>query len=210
MPGVDRTRPPTPSAQPLCRAGEVGFSHPGHTLFAGLSFAVGPGLTLLRGGDGRGKTTLLRLIAGELAPGAGRIERDAAPVFFEVPADPANDDVVVSDWLAARQQRFGGWRADLAAGLIEDFGLAEHLAKPMYMLSTGSRRKVGLVAATASCAPLTLVDMPYAALDAPSSRRLTRLLADAAAQATRAWVIADHERPDALAGLRLAVVDLGD
>ncbi|HNW64474.1 MAG TPA: ABC transporter, partial [Piscinibacter sp.] len=79
-----------------------------------------------------------------------------------------------------------------------------------YMLSTGSRRKAGLVAAAASCAPLTLVDMPYAALDAPSSRRVTRLLADAAAQATRAWVIADHERPAALAGLRLTVVDLGD
>lgn len=210
MSGVNRPLPSTPSAQPLCRAFEVGFSHPGHTLFAGLSFAIGPGLTLLRGGDGRGKTTLLRLIAGAIAPSAGAIECDAAPVFFETPADPTHDDLVVRDWLAARQQRFAGWRADLADGLVEDFGLAEHIAKPMFMLSTGSRRKVGLVAAAASCAPLTLVDMPYAALDAPSSRRLTRLLADAAAQATRAWVIADHERPDALAGVHLAVIDLGD
>lgn len=210
MSGVNRPLPSTPSAQPLCRAFEVGFSHPGHTLFAGLSFAIGPGLTLLRGGDGRGKTTLLRLVAGELAPTTGHIERDDTPVFFEVPADPSHDAVPVSDWLAQRQQRFGGWRADIAAELVEGFGLAEHLAKPMYMLSTGSRRKVGLVAAAASCAPLTLVDMPYAALDAPSSRRLTRLLAEAAAQATRAWVIADHERPDALADVHLAVVDLGD
>lgn len=210
MSRVNRPISSTPSAQPLCRACEVGFSHPGHTLFAGLSFAVGPGLTLLRGADGRGKTTLLRLIAGELAPSTGRIERDAAPVFFEVPADPAHDDVPVRDWLAARQQRFGGWRADISAELIEDFGLAEHLAKPMFMLSTGSRRKAGLVAAGASCAPLTLIDMPYAALDAPSSRRLTRLLADASVHPTRAWVIADHERPDALAGLHVAVVDLGD
>ena len=194
----------------LLQAHDLGFAHPGHTLFAGLSFDIAPGLSLVRGGDGRGKTTLLRLIAGEIAPSAGRIECDAAPVFFETPADPAHDDVLVRDWLAARQQRFGGWRADLAAGLIEDFGLAEHLAKPMYMLSTGSRRKAGLVAAAASCAPLTLVDMPYAALDAPSSRRVTRLLADASAHATRAWVIADHERPAALVGLRLAVVDLGD
>lgn len=207
---MDRTAATTRPADLLLQAHDLGFSHPGHTLFAGLSFAIGPGLTLLRGGDGRGKTTLLRLIAREIAPSAGRIECDAAPVFFETPADPAHDDVVVSDWLAARQQRIGGWRADLAAELIEDFGLAEHLAKPMYMLSTGSRRKAGLVAAAASQAALTLVDMPYAALDAPSSRRVTRLLADASAHATRAWVIADHERPAALAGLRLTVVDLGD
>lgn len=195
----------------LLRARDLGFAHPGHTLFAGLCFGVGPGLTLVRGGDGRGKTSLLRLIAGEIAPTAGRIERDAAPLFFEAPAEPAHDAVVVRDWLAARQQRFEGWRADLAAELIEGFGLAEHIDKPMFMLSTGSRRKVGLVAAAASQAPLTLVDMPYAAIDAPSGRLLTRLLADAAVHPTRAWVIADHELPAGLAGLGgLAVVDLGD
>lgn len=198
------------SEDALLQAHDLGFAHPGHTLFTGLSFVIRPGLTLLRGGDGRGKTTLLRLIAGEVAPTAGRIERVAAPVYFEVPADAAHDAVPVRDWLAERQQRFGGWRADIAAELIEDFGLAEHLDKPMFMLSTGSRRKVGLVAAAASQAALTLVDMPYAALDAPSSRLLTRLLAGAAAQAARAWVIADHERPEALAGSRLSAVDLGD
>lgn len=198
------------SHEALLRARELGFAHPGHTLFDGLSFVIGPGLALLRGGDGRGKTTLLRLIAGEIAPTAGRIEHHAASLFFESPADPAHDAVVVRDWLAARQPRFEGWQPELAAELIEDFGLAEHIDKPMYMLSTGSRRKAGLVAAAASQAPLTLVDMPYAALDAPSSRLLTRLLAEAAAQATRAWVIADHERPAVLTGLRLSVVDLGD
>lgn len=195
----------------LLQAHDLGFAHPGHTLFAGLSFAIGPGLTLLRGGDGRGKTTLLRLIAREIAPSAGRIECDAAPVFFETPADPAHDDVLVRDWLAARQQRFGGWRADLAAGLIEDFGLAEHLAKPMYMLSTGSRRKVWLVAASACEAQVTLLDMPFAALDGPSGRRLADILADAAARADRAWVVADYDLPASLAGLvQGRTIELGD
>lgn len=199
------------SNEVLLRACDLDFAYPGHSLFAGLSFEIAPGLTLLRGGDGRGKTTLLRLIAGEIAPTAGRIERDAASLFFEAPADPAHDAVVVRDWLAARQQRFESWRTERAAELIEDFGLAEHLDKPMFMLSTGSRRKVGLVAAAASQAALTLVDMPCAALDAPSTRRLMRLLAEAAAQSTRGWVIADHEVPAGLAGLDgLTIVDLGD
>lgn len=208
---MGRVAASSPSAQALLHACDLGFSHPGHTLFAGLCFAIDPGLTLVRGGDGRGKTSLLRLIAGEIAPSAGSLERRAATLFFETPADAAHDDVVVREWLAARQQRFDGWRAEVAPALIEGFGLAEHIDKPMFMLSTGSRRKVGLVAAAASSAELTLVDMPYAAIDAPSGRLLTRLLAEAAGQATRAWVIADHEVPAGLAGLRgLTVVDLGD
>jgi ABC-type transport system involved in cytochrome c biogenesis ATPase subunit len=208
---MGRVAASTPSAPALLRAHDLGFSHPGRELFAGLCFVVGPGLTLLRGGDGRGKTSLLRLIAGELAPSAGVIERTAAAIFHATPADPAHDGVVVRDWLAAQQQRFCGWQAGVAAALIEGFGLAEHVDKPMFMLSTGSRRKVGLVAAAASQAPLTLVDTPYAALDVPSSRLLTRLLAEAAENASRAWVIADYEAPAGLAGLRWsAVVELGD
>ncbi len=111
----------------LLQAHDLGFAHPGHTLFAGLSFDIAPGLSLVRGGDGRGKTTLLRLIAGEIAATGGRIERAAAPVFFETPADPAHDAVPVGDWLVARQQRFSGWRADIACELIDGFGLAEHI-----------------------------------------------------------------------------------
>jgi ABC-type multidrug transport system ATPase subunit len=36
-----------------------------------LSLVVSPGLTFVLGGDGRGKTTLLRLLAGDLAADAG-------------------------------------------------------------------------------------------------------------------------------------------
>jgi len=44
------------------------------TLFAGLSFHVAAGQALaLEGANGAGKTSLLRLIAGFLAPRAGRL-----------------------------------------------------------------------------------------------------------------------------------------
>ncbi len=81
----------------------------------------------------------------------------------------------------------------------------------MHMLSAGSRRKVGLVAAAASGAALTLLDTPFAALDVASGRVLAELLAEAADDAGRAWVVADHGLPPALAGAPLAgTVDLGD
>src|SRR3990167_4882474 len=46
----------------------LGFSHPQQPVFAGWSARVGPGTTLVQGGESSGKTTLLRLLAGALAP----------------------------------------------------------------------------------------------------------------------------------------------
>ena len=206
--------PASPATRILLQAEGLGFAYPGHQVFAGLCFAIRPGLTLVRGGDGRGKTTLLRLLAGTLAPGAGAVHRQAAEVFHEQAADRAHDATVARDWLAALKPRHAAWDDRLAGELTAAFGLAAHVDKPLYMLSTGSRRKLGLVAAAASGAALTLLDTPYAALDAPSGRVLTRLLAEAAAGQRRAWVLADGELPAGLAGLPVlplaGLVDLGD
>ena len=84
-------------------ASEVAVAYPGKPLLAGLSFTLQPGLTLLCGGEGRGKTSLLRLIAGNLGVSAGTIQRTQATVFFETPADPAHDEVVARAWLDARR-----------------------------------------------------------------------------------------------------------
>lgn len=204
---------PAPIA--LLQAQRLAFAHPGQAapLFAELSFVLAPGLSLIRGGDGRGKSSLLRLIAGELSPDTGRMQRqDGILCCFERPADPAHDDCVARAWLAQRQQRFASsWQPEQAEALIADFGLRPHLDKPLYMLSTGSRRKLGLVAAAASGAALTLIDTPFAALDAGSCRVLARLLSAAAASPSRAWVIADYELPASLADVPLAArVELGD
>jgi ABC-type multidrug transport system ATPase subunit len=199
------------ASRSLFEAKELTFSYPGLDLLSGLSFAIKPGLTLLRGGSGRGKKTLLRLISGELQPSSGLGMRQARTQWCEDPADPGSDDIVARAWLAARRPRFSQWQADLEADLIEGFGLSPHIDKPLYMLSTGSRRKVGLLGAAASGAELTLIDRPFTALDTSSSHLLTQLLAEAAAGQSRAWVMADYELPASLSGLALAgLIDLGD
>ncbi|MDP4300198.1 ABC transporter ATP-binding protein [Leptothrix discophora] len=198
----------------MIEARGLGWAHPDtpdRPVLAGLTFTIGPGLTLVRGGEGRGKTTLLRLLAGDLAPGAGALVRRPGRALRPSPADPACDPQRARDWLL--DQDLPALQADPAAAdpLLAALGLVEHIDKPMFMLSTGSRRKVGLLAAALAGAPLTLLDQPFAALDARSCRVVAELLADAAASSTRAWVIADHGRSHWLDDIALAgVIDLGD
>lgn len=195
----------------LLDADQLSFAPAGMALLDKLSFQLRPGLTLVRGGERCGKSTLLRVIAGTQPVDAGRLQRAAGDCFHEQPADAAHDAVIARAWLSSRQARYAGWNATLAAELVDAFALNEHIDKPMFMLSTGSRRKVGLVAAAASGAELTLLDTPFAALDAASCRVLAELLGEAADDKRRAWVLADYELPARLAGLRLAsVIDLGD
>lgn len=200
-----------PTQTVLIRAEGLGFAYPGLTLLADLSFDISPGLTLVRGGDGRGKSTLLRLLAGVQPPTSGIVQRRAQTLFWVSPANPDDDPLTGRQWLAALRADFPAWNAQTEAELVEQFDLGEHIGKPLYMLSTGSRRKVWLVAASACEAQVTLLDMPFAALDGPSGRRLADILADAAARADRAWVVADYDLPASLAGLAQGrTIELGD
>lgn len=209
------TTPAAPAPPPpplLLSAQDLGHGYPGRDLFSRLSFHIHPGLTLVQGGDGRGKSTLLRILGGQLQPQQGQVQRHASTLFngLLAPGD-ADQPTVAQAWLGEQQARHAGWQQQQAAALALAFGLQDHLHKPLYMLSTGSRRKLGLVAAAASGAQLTLIDNPFAALDAASCRVLSGLLAQAAAGRSRAWVMADHAPPPGVPRSKLAaVVDLGD
>lgn len=177
-----------------------------------LDFRLHAGLTLVRGGEGRGKTTLLRLLAGQAVPTAGTLIGRPLRCCHPQPADPACDDQVARHWLAQRLAEQGSTAPQEAIDhLLDALALMPHIDKPMFMLSTGSRRKLGSVVGAFAGAPLTLLDQPFAALDARSCRVVADLLAEASELTDRCWVIADHERPHWLDGVRLAgVVDLGD
>lgn len=169
-----------------------------------LDLALRPGLTLVTGGEGRGKTWLLRQLAGQAA-------RDALGVSVEQPAEEPDEQQLASTWLARRRAAHPAWSPAVEAALVDAFALAEHLPKQLLMLSTGSRRKLGLLAGAASGAALVLLDQPYAALDGRSIRVLNELLAEAAQSRSQAWVVADYAAHAGLAGVPLAArVDLGD
>ncbi len=183
------------------------FAWPGQTpLIPDLSFDLGPGLHWLVGDEGCGKTTVLRLLAGELVPGGGRLCAnghwlDASPADYRAQVTwvtvqgEAHDAISAAAFLDSMARHFPRFSAEALADMVDGLALAPHLHKPMYMLSTGSRRKVALAAALASGQPLTLIDQPFAALDGGSIRFLREVFADLADHPTRTWVVADFEAP---------------
>lgn len=204
-------QPDNPRTAWLLRAQDLSFRHGDHRVLGPLNFSVGPGLTWACGGDGRGKTTLLRLLAGRLAPTAGSLSGQVSTTFDHETTDPALNQTDVQSWLAGLQDRYPQWDPAVQTRLAAAWALSDHLPKPFYMLSAGSRRKAGLLAAAASGAELTLLDTPFAALDAASGRVLVQVLADARQSQTRAWVVADAQRPPELpGGSPMTFIDLGD
>ena len=198
---------------------KLSLAYPGCVVVRDFSTQAANGLVLVQGGGGRGKTSLVRLLAGELAADAGQLqlgsvwlhEKPAAyrqQVFWADPGTAAHDALTAKEYLRQVQHHYPTFDEARLNWAIEGLSLAPHLDKNIFMLSTGSKRKLYLAAAYASGAALTLLDTPFAALDKVSIRFAFRLLAEATQDSTRLWVLADYEQPE---GMTLPVlIDLGD
>ncbi|MBK9574339.1 MAG: ATP-binding cassette domain-containing protein [Rhodoferax sp.] len=198
----------------------LGFAHPKQSaLFADWSLVITPGVTWLGGDESTGKTTLLRLLAGELSAqqgslrvnGVALVEQPAAyrsQVAWVDPRTQAFDALSPQAYWERLRSQYPTWNAALLADLIDGLALAPHVSKALYMLSTGTKRKVFLAGTLASGAAVTLLDEPFAALDRASIDLLLDLLQEAATHRSRAWVVADYVAPR---GVGLAgVVGLGE
>ena len=168
---------------PILQIEGLSFSYPGQpALFSNWSASIPAGVTLIHGDTGSGKSTLLRLIAAR------------SDAFWCDPTTDAFDQLTARDCTSSLCADDAAFDRSTWQALIDGFNLAPHLDKPMYMLSTGSKRKVWLAAALASNRALTLLDEPTGGLDTASINCLMRALADLAGHAQRAIVVASAER----------------
>lgn len=161
-----------------------------------LSFSWPPGVSWVCGDEGKGKTTLLRLLAGDVQPTTGQVLTPEGDVFWVDLQDAAHDTTTVQASWDALRAHYPRWNQDLLHDLAEELDMTQHLDKRLNMLSAGSRRKVMVIAALASGATVTLLDQPFAALDFGSIRIIKEFLQEAAEHPSRAWIVADYTAPD--------------
>lgn len=161
-----------------------------HTWPAGVSWVCGD--------EGKGKTTLLRLLAGDVHPTTGTVAQPAGGVFWVDLQGPEHDATTVQACWSHLRKRYPQWNEDLLNDLAQALDMTRHLDKQLHMLSAGSRRKVMVIAALASGACVTLLDQPFVALDFASIGIIKEFLHDAAEHPSRAWIVADYEAPNDL------------
>ncbi|MGV0959919.1 MAG: ATP-binding cassette domain-containing protein [Limnohabitans sp.] len=160
-----------------------------------LNHSWSAGVHAICGDEGTGKTTLLRLLAGDLPPMSGSVSTPPGGVFWLDLQGAEHDQRTVQACWDGLRQRYPGWRDDLLQDLAEALDMHQHRHKRLNMLSTGSRRKVMVLAALASGATVTLLDQPFVALDLKSIGVIQAFLLEAAEHPSRAWIVADYEAP---------------
>jgi heme exporter protein A len=156
-------------------------------LFDGLSFRVGAGQALaVEGANGAGKTSLLRMLAGFLAPAAGRIVLKTAQA--EIHDSDERGKAIgwlghqdgLKPQLTVREQLdfFANlYRAPVEASVLKQVGLERQADLPCRYLSAGQKRRLALARLLASQRPVWLLDEPFAALDSSGQALVAQLMA---------------------------------
>ena len=182
----------------LLQAHHLSGGPAGHKVVQSLIFSWSAGLHWVCGDEGCGKTSLLRLLAGDLQPLSGTVQTPPGGVFWANLKGAEHDQTTVQTCWNQLQTRYPQWNNELLQDLSEAMDMERHRHKPLYMLSTGSRRKVMLIAAMASGATIILLDQPFVSLDQASVRVIKDFLHETAECPDRAWIVADYEAPDDL------------
>ena len=159
-------------------------------LFKSLSVSVGPGQLLrVRGANGAGKTSLLRMLCGLLQPTQGRVLWHGKPLARQ--RDAFGNSLVYLGHAAALKDELsplenlldacalGGHTPDIPAALaaLKGAGLRGHERTPARRLSQGQRRRSALARlALSHSAPLWILDEPFNALDTAANAWLTDLI----------------------------------
>ena len=177
------TSPAAPPAPAMVEVRGIGKTYDGGVeALKGVDLAFAEGkLTTLLGPSGCGKTTLLKIIAGLLAPSAGEVLVKGRKV-----SAPGSDRAFVFQYFALmpwatvlRNVAFGlelrgtprAERDEIARKCTAQVGLAGFEDSYPHELSGGMRQRVGLGLALAVNADVLLMDEPFSAVDEQTRRK---------------------------------------
>jgi putative ABC transport system ATP-binding protein len=183
------------------------------TILDGISVQASSGRVLaVRGPSGSGKSSLLAILGGLIAPTAGTVTLDGAPVtpssdigvrrrfglvlqgYGLVAALTARENVAIVLQAAAVPRAQVRSRVEAVLERVGLTTVADHLVED---LSGGQQQRMAVARALVTAADVFLADEPTAELDADNRGLIVSLLIDSA-RAGAAVVIASHD-PDVVA-----------
>ena len=187
-------------------------SYAGHEVLHGVDLRVGAGVTAVLGPSGCGKTTLLRVVAGFVAPAAGRVVvggRQVAGGGRPVPPRERGIGYVPQEGAlfphlsVAANIAFGLPRAERrgprVAELLDLVELPRTLAdRHPHQLSGGQQQRVALARALAPHPALVLLDEPFSSLDAGLRDSTGRAVVRALLASGAAALLVTHDQREAL------------
>ncbi|MES2150777.1 MAG: ATP-binding cassette domain-containing protein [Pseudomonadota bacterium] len=184
----------------------VSFGFETRGVFHQFSATLGAGITWLRGANGKGKTTLLKLAGGALAPGGGRIVFDgvdcaAQPLAYRRTSFYCGGETPELPWLTVQElldlhvALYPGTELARLNRHLAGFDIAQTLPQAVATLSLGQHKKLQLALALALPVRLLLVDEPFNGLDAAAMRYLREQLEQRAAARDTCIVLTSHLDP---------------
>jgi heme exporter protein A len=157
----------------------------GREVFSGLGFVLQSGEALLvTGRNGAGKSSLLRMIAGLIHVGGGRLELQGGHAELTLAEqshylghqDALKPSLSVAENLVFWARYLGGSGEPPQAALAS-VGLDALAELPAAYLSAGQRRRLSIARLIATKRPIWLLDEPTSALDRVAQERLSELMA---------------------------------
>jgi zinc/manganese transport system ATP-binding protein len=165
---------------------DVSIAYDGDTVVEHVTLAFPPPARVaIVGPNGAGKSTLLKAVAGVVRPRAGQVSRGAGDIAYLPQSDEVDRSfpIGVAEFVAlGAWRRFGAFRAPpatLAADLdaaLAAVDLAAAARQPIAALSVGQFRRALFARLILQRAGALLLDEPFAAIDAPTTADLLRLV----------------------------------
>lgn len=126
------------------------------------------------GKNGCGKTTLLRLVDGQLIPQTGRV--DVAGSTYLVDFELRRYRSFTPADLIELCQPLASFDTTHADAYVTDLQLCDYVNLPIGELSKGTAKKVSLLLGLLASAEVLLVDEPFESIDTESNENLIRVL----------------------------------